>query len=407
MRCRADPRPWRLTAAQRERFEELRALYRDFDVEAAARVKAIEATTNHDVKAVEYYLKERYDALGLPPAEKEFIHFGLTSQDVNNTAMPKAVQEALGGCLVPALEGVVDTLRALALEWDGIPMLARTHGQAATPTRLGKEVMVFVERLERQVAALGAMELSAKFGGASGGMNAHVVAYPAVDWRAVADGFVASLGLRRQRCTTQIEHYDGLAELFHCCSRIDTILLDLCRDFWQYVSLGYFAQAVVKDEVGSSAMPHKVNPIDFENAEGNLGLANALFAHLAAKLPVSRLQRDLTDSTVSRNFGVPFAHMLIALKSLRRGLGRISVNRAALHADLEANWAVVAEAVQTILRREGYPKPYEALKGFTRTGGGITQEGMRRFVQELEGVSQEVKAEIAAITPHNFTGLPL
>ena len=384
--------------------EALRGLYRDFSLADAERVKAIEATTNHDVKAVEYFLKERMEPLGLG-AYAEFIHFGLTSQDINNTAVPLSLREALEQAYLPALAALRDRLAAMAAEWHEVPMLARTHGQPASPTRLGKELMVFVERLDKQTARLKAVPVPAKFGGATGNFNAHHVAYPAVDWVAFANGFVNDrLGLERSQYTTQIEHYDNLAAIFDNLKRIDTILTDLCRDMWTYISMEYFKQRIKAGEVGSSAMPHKVNPIDFENAEGNLGIAVALYEHLARKLPVSRLQRDLTDSTVLRNVGVPVAHSLIALNALQKGLGKVILNREALDRDLESNWAVVAEGIQTILRREGYPKPYEALKALTRTNAAITRESIRAFIDTLD-VAEPVREELRALTPQTYTGV--
>ena len=384
--------------------EALRGLYRDFSLADAERVKAIEATTNHDVKAVEYFLKERMEPLGLG-AYAEFIHFGLTSQDINNTALPLSLREALEQAYLPALAALRDRLAAMAAEWHEVPMLARTHGQPASPTRLGKELMVFVERLDKQTARLKAVPVPAKFGGATGNFNAHHAAYPAIDWPAFADRFVGEkLGLTRSRYTTQIEHYDDLAALFDGLKRIDTILTDLCRDMWTYISMEYFKQRIKAGEVGSSAMPHKVNPIDFENAEGNLGIAVALYEHLARKLPVSRLQRDLTDSTVLRNVGVPVAHSLIALNALQKGLGKVILNREALDRDLESNWAVVAEGIQTILRREGYPKPYEALKALTRTNAAITRESIRAFIDTLD-VAEPVREELRALTPQTYTGV--
>ncbi len=385
-------------------FEALRDLYRKFGPADAARVKEIEKTTNHDVKAVEYFLKEGFDRLGLQPFA-EFIHFGLTSQDINNTALPLSLKEAWLRVMEPALDEVLASLRARAQEWRAVPMLARTHGQPASPTGLGKEIHVFVERLEAQAEQLKRVPFSAKFGGATGNFNAHRVAYPGVDWPAFADDLVnRTLGLNRSRTTTQIEHYDNLAAFCDALRRIGTILVDLNRDIWTYIALDYFKQKIKAGEVGSSTMPHKVNPIDFENSEGNLGVANALFEHLAAKLPISRLQRDLTDSTVTRNLGVPLAHMLIALKSLRKGLDKLILNTEAIRADLEANWAVVAEAIQTVLRREGYPRPYEALKGLTRTHAKIDRQCIAEFVEALD-VSRGVKDELLAITPENYTGI--
>jgi len=382
----------------------LRGFYRDFTLEDARRIKDIEAVTNHDVKAVEYFLKERFDALGLQ-ACKEFIHFGLTSQDINNTAVPLSLKEAVAEVVLPALVAVVDRLETRAQEWRAIPMLARTHGQPASPTTVGKELYVFVERLKTQISQLAAIPFSAKFGGATGNFNAHHAAYPDVDWIGFAEDLVnKTLGLSRLQVTTQIEHYDNLAAFCDAFRRIDTILIDLARDMWAYISMDYFKQRINAEEVGSSAMPHKVNPIDFENAEGNFGVANALFSHLAAKLPVSRLQRDLTDSTVSRNIGVPLAHALIGFKSLTRGLDKILLNETAIRADLEDNWAVVAEAVQTVLRREGYPEPYEALKQLTRTHAKIDRGTMAAFVKALK-VSKAVKDELLKITPENYTGI--
>ncbi|HET6991128.1 MAG TPA: adenylosuccinate lyase [Bacteroidia bacterium] len=378
-------------------------LYQDFSPADAVRVKEIEKTTNHDVKAVEYVMKEKFDTLKLE-AFKEFVHFGLTSQDINNTATPLLLKEAHENVLKPLLLSVIHDLEQKASAWENIPMLARTHGQAASPTRLGKEIRVFSERLKEQLRLLGQIPFSAKFGGATGNFNAHHVAYPELDWKKFADDFVSSLGLKRSHPTTQIEHYDNLAAYFDGLKRINTILIDMSRDFWSYISVNYFKQKIKEGEIGSSAMPHKVNPIDFENAEGNLGLANAIFEHLSAKLPVSRLQRDLTDSTVLRNIGVPVAHTLIALKSLQKGLGKLILNEPALEKDLEDNWAVVAEAIQTILRREGYPKPYEALKELTRGNATITKSSMHSFIDTLK-VSDAVKMELKKISPRNFTGI--
>ena len=393
-----------LSGIEPVQFEALRALYRDFSPADAARVKEIEAVTNHDVKAVEYIIKEKMDALGLE-RYKEFVHFGLTSQDINNTAIPLSLKEALAAVYYPAIEEVRDALASLADEWRAVPMLARTHGQPASPTSLGKEFMVFVERIEKQLAMLHDIAVPAKFGGATGNFNAHRAAYPEIDWVAFANRFVnETLGLCRSQYTTQIEHYDNLAAVFDCLKRIDTILTDLCRDMWMYISAEYFKQRIKAGEVGSSAMPHKVNPIDFENAEGNFGIANALFEHLSSKLPVSRLQRDLTDSTVLRNIGVPMAHTLIGLKSLLKGLGKVILNPAALERDLENNWAVVAEGIQTILRREGYPKPYEALKALTRTNEHITAESIAAFIETL-AVSENVKSELRALSPATYTGI--
>jgi adenylosuccinate lyase len=387
-----------------DQFERLREIYQSFSMADARRIKDIEGVTNHDVKAVEYRLKEKFAEMGLE-RYSEFIHFGLTSQDINNTAVPLSLKEGWGEVMQAALEGVVDLLQLKAREWIGVPMLARTHGQPASPTTLGKEIQVFVERLSVQLGQLKQVPFSAKFGGATGNFNAHHVAYPAIDWNAFADDLVNTvLGLSRSRTTTQIEHYDNLAAFCDNLRRINTILIDLDRDIWTYISMDYFKQKIIAGEVGSSAMPHKVNPIDFENSEGNLGVANAFLQHLAAKLPVSRLQRDLTDSTVIRNLGVPLAHMLIALKSLSKGLGKLILNEEAVRDDLEANWAVVAEAIQTILRREGYPQPYEALKGFTRTHARMNRETMAQFVESLD-VSREVKDELRRVTPDNYTGI--
>lgn len=386
------------------RFADLRRLYTNFSEADALRVKEIESVTNHDVKAVEYIIKEKMDALGLS-AYKEFVHFGLTSQDINNTSIPLSLKEALTGVYYPAVEEVRDKLAAFAREWHDVPMLARTHGQPASPTTLGKEFMVFVERLEKQLAMLHAIAIPAKFGGATGNFNAHHAAYPSIDWVAFANRFVGdTLGLSRSQYTTQIEHYDNLAAIFDCMKRIDTILVDLSRDMWTYISMEYFKQRIKAGEVGSSAMPHKVNPIDFENAEGNFGIANAIFEHLSSKLPVSRLQRDLTDSTVLRNIGVPVAHAVIALQSLMKGLGKVILNREALDRDLEQNWAVVAEGIQTILRREGYPKPYEALKALTRTNTHITREAIAAFIETLD-VAETVKQELRALSPATYTGV--
>ena len=387
-----------------ENKEALRKIYREFSVEDATRIKEIESVTNHDVKAVEYFIKEKFDLLSLQEY-KEFIHFGLTSQDINNTSVPLSIKDALNEVYFPGLQEVIDMLKKYAEDWADVPMLAKTHGQPASPTRLGKEVMVFVYRLEQQVKLLKVTPVSAKFGGATGNFNAHHVAFPEYDWKAFGNKFVNEvLGLSREEWTTQISNYDNMAAIFDGMKRIDTILIDLCRDFWQYVSMEYFKQKIKAGEVGSSAMPHKVNPIDFENAEGNLGMANAILTHLATKLPISRLQRDLTDSTVLRNVGVPMAHVEIAFKSLTKGLGKLLLNEKALYRDLDNCWAVVAEGIQTILRREGYPKPYEALKALTRTNEGITAESISNFIDTLQG-SDAVKAELKAITPHNYTGI--
>ena len=387
-----------------ENKEALRKIYREFSVEDATRIKEIESVTNHDVKAVEYFIKEKFDLLSLQEY-KEFIHFGLTSQDINNTSVPLSIKDALNEVYFPGLQEVIDMLKKYAEDWADVPMLAKTHGQPASPTRLGKEVMVFVYRLEQQVKLLKVTPVSAKFGGATGNFNAHHVAFPEYDWKAFGNKFVNEvLGLSREEWTTQISNYDNMAAIFDGMKRIETILIDLCRDFWQYVSMEYFKQKIKAGEVGSSAMPHKVNPIDFENAEGNLGMANAILTHLATKLPISRLQRDLTDSTVLRNVGVPMAHVEIAFKSLTKGLGKLLLNEKALYRDLDNCWAVVAEGIQTILRREGYPKPYEALKALTRTNEGITAESISNFIDTLQ-VSDAVKAELKAITPHNYTGI--
>ena len=393
-----------LSVLNREQLESLRSIYTQFTPDEAEKVKEIEKVTNHDVKAVEYFVKEKFESAGLA-AYKEFIHFGLTSQDINNTATPLSLRDALKNVYYPLLDQLTQDLEKLAGQWDEIPMLARTHGQPASPTRLGKEFRVFIERLDVQLEQLEEIPIPAKFGGATGNMNAHVVTYPEIDWFDFAENFVGNvLGLKRSWPTTQIEHYDNLAAIFHALERINTILLDLSKDVWTYISMEYFKQKIRKGEIGSSAMPHKVNPIDFENAEGNLGVANALFHHLAAKLPVSRLQRDLTDSTVLRNVGVPLAHTVIALHSLIKGFGKLIVNEGAMKADLERNWAVVAEAIQSILRRENYPKPYEALLELTRTHEGVTRETIEQFIRGLD-VSDRVKEELLKITPMNYTGL--
>ena len=384
-------------------FPALRALYENFTEADALRIKEIEKTTNHDVKAVEYFIKEKLKGSPVEPF-LEFVHFGLTSQDINNTAIPLLLRDALDAEIEPLYRQVYMRLQALAEQWKDIPMLARTHGQPASPTRLGKEILVFVERIEKQLHLLAAIPTAAKFGGATGNFNAHHVAYPNEDWKRFGDTFVESLGMVRSQFTTQIEHYDMLAAALDAFKRLNTILLDLDRDMWTYVSMNYFKQKLKEGEVGSSAMPHKVNPIDFENSEGNLGIANALFEHLSAKLPISRLQRDLTDSTVLRSIGIPFAHSVIALKSLLKGLDKLELNVAALNADLEDNWAVVAEGIQTVLRREGYPQPYEALKALTRTNQKITADTIRQFIDELD-VSDSVKTELRAITPFSYTGL--
>ena len=385
-------------------FEDLRAIYRRFSAEDATTIKDIEKVTNHDVKAVEYFIKGKFDALGLSDY-KEFIHFGLTSQDINNTAIPLSIKDAMNDVYVPEYFVLLEKIEALAEDWKEIPMLARTHGQPASPTRLGKEILVFAVRLKEQFNLLNDIPSAAKFGGATGNFNAHKVAYPNIDWKDFGTRFVQEkLGLQHSFPTTQIEHYDHMAALFDALKRINTIIIDIDRDIWTYVSMDYFKQKIKKGEVGSSAMPHKVNPIDFENSEGNLGVANAIFEHLSAKLPISRLQRDLTDSTVLRNAGVPFAHTIIAFKSTHKGLGKLLLNEAKFQQDLENNWAVVAEAIQTILRRENYPNPYEALKGLTRTNEAITQSSISNFIDTLE-VSDTIKVELKSISPSNYTGI--
>jgi adenylosuccinate lyase len=387
-----------------EQFEKLREIYSTFSVEDAQKVKDIEKVTNHDVKAVEYFIKEIFEANGLEPY-KEFIHFGLTSQDINNTATPLSLKDALQMVFYPLLDQLTQVLEGLAAGWDEISMLARTHGQPASPTRLGKELRVFIERLDVQLEQVEEIPVPAKFGGATGNMNAHVIAYPEIDWKQFGEQFVGEiLGMKRSWPTTQIEHYDNLASIFQALGRINTILVDLCRDIWTYISMEYFKQKIKKGEIGSSAMPHKVNPIDFENAEGNLGIATAIYEHLAIKLPVSRLQRDLTDSTVLRNIGVPLGHTVIAMQSIIKGLNKLIVNEEAIRADLEKNWSVVAEAIQSILRRENYPKPYEALLDLTRTNEAVTKETITTFIQGLK-ISDEVKEELMKITPWNYTGL--
>lgn len=385
-------------------YPALRNIYKNISEVDAQQIKDIEKITNHDVKAVEYFIKEKFDGLKINE-QKEFIHFGLTSQDINNTAIPYSVKDAMNECLLPILEEVVNKLSAYANEWKDVPMLARTHGQPASPTRLGKEMMVFVVRLQNQISQLKAVPYGAKFGGATGNLNAHHVAYPQIDWLSFANSFVnKNLGLNRSYPTTQIEHYDNFAAYCDALKRINTILIDLDRDIWTYISMDYFKQKIKAGEIGSSAMPHKVNPIDFENSEGNLGIANALFEHLSAKLPISRMQRDLTDSTVLRNVGVPLSHSLIAYKSLIKGLDKLILNKEAFERDLENNWAVVAEAIQTVLRREGYPKPYEALKELTRTNTHITKESISLFIDTLN-VSDAIKTELKKISPNNFTGI--
>ena len=394
-----------LQSLDHARFDSLRAIYQNFSEADAQRIKDIESVTNHDVKAVEYFIKEEFDKLGGLEEYKEFIHFGLTSQDINNTSIPLSIKEALEQVYYPLMEELIAQLQAYAEEWANIPMLAKTHGQPASPTRLGKEVMVFVYRLNRQLAALKACPITAKFGGATGNYNAHHVAYPAYDWKAFGNKFVAEkLGLEREEYTTQISNYDNLGAIFDAMKRINTIMIDMNRDFWQYISMEYFKQKIKAGEVGSSAMPHKVNPIDFENAEGNLGVANAILEHLASKLPVSRLQRDLTDSTVLRNVGVPFGHVVIAVQSSLKGLRKLLLNEKAIYEDLDNCWSVVAEAIQTILRREAYPHPYEALKALTRTNQAITETSIKEFIETLE-VSEEIKKELRVITPHNYTGM--
>ncbi|MFI3248260.1 MAG: adenylosuccinate lyase [Rikenellaceae bacterium] len=393
-----------LKSFPKEKFEDLRALYTNFSYADAERVKEIESVTNHDVKAIEYIIKEKMDALQLSEY-KEFVHFALTSQDINNTSVPLSIKEAVADVLNPELDATLQVIKGMAAEWSDVSLLARTHGQPASPTKLGKEMMVYVERLEKQIAMLSEVPMAAKFGGATGNFNAHNIAYPDVKWVEFANKFVGErLGLSRSQYTTQIEHYDMLAALFDTLKRIDTILIDLARDFWTYISMEYFKQKIKAGEVGSSAMPHKVNPIDFENAEGNFGIANAIYEHLAAKLPISRLQRDLTDSTVLRNVGVPISHTLIALKSLQKGLGKVILNQAAIDADLENNWAVVAEGIQTYLRRIGYPSPYEALKALTRTNSHITAESIAEFITGLD-VSDDAKEALRMITPHSYTGV--
>lgn len=385
-------------------FEDLRGIYKNFSTDDALAIKKIESVTNHDVKAVEYFIKEKFDALDLSKF-KEFIHFGLTSQDINNTAIPLSIKEAINDVYLPEYTILLNKLKTLSKDWAAIPMLARTHGQPASPTRLGKEIEVFVVRLEEQFNLLNNIPSAAKFGGATGNFNAHHVAYPNIDWKAFGSTFVSGkLGLQHSFPTTQIEHYDHMAALFDALKRINTIIIDLDRDIWTYVSMDYFKQRIKEGEVGSSAMPHKVNPIDFENSEGNLGIANAIFEHLAAKLPISRLQRDLTDSTVLRNVGVPFGHTLIGFKSTLKGLDKLLLNESKFAEDLENNWAVVAEAIQTILRREGYANPYEALKGLTRTNSKINKDSISNFIDTLD-VDNTIKEELKRITPSNYTGI--
>ena len=387
-----------------DKFNDLRNLYKDFSIDSAKRIKEIESITNHDVKAVEYLIKEEFDNLGLSQF-KEFIHFGLTSQDINNTAVPLSIKNAFNNVFFPELTSVLNKLKELSENWKDIPMLARTHGQAASPTRLGKEIYVFVERVEKQIELMNNIPFSAKFGGATGNFNAHHVAFPEINWKEFGNDFVENnLGLKRQQTTTQIEHYDNLAALMDSIKRINNIFIDLSRDIWTYVSIDYFKQSIKKGEVGSSAMPHKINPIDFENAEGNLGMANAIYEFLSGKLPISRLQRDLTDSTVLRNIGVPFSHNLIAFASLNKGLEKLVLNEEKLRSDLDNNWIVCAEAIQTILRRESYPNPYESLKDLTRTNSHITQESLSLFINGLD-VSEEIKEELRRISPFNYTGI--
>ena len=387
-----------------ENTKALRDIYIKFSLNDAKRIKEIESVTNHDIKAVEYFIKERLDKLGLSE-NKEFVHFGLTSQDINNTSIPVSIKDALNDVLLPELKETLGILKGLAEDWKDIPMLAKTHGQPASPTKLGKELNVFVYRLQNQIDELSKIPISGKFGGATGNLNAHFVAYPNVDWVKFSNDFLKNqLGIQRQQVTTQIENYDYLASLFDAFKRIDTILLDLCRDIWAYVSMDYFKQKIKKGEVGSSAMPHKVNPIDFENAEGNLGIANALFEHFSHKLPISRLQRDLTDSTVLRNIGTPFGHFVIALSSISKGLNKLLINEAKIKLDLENNWAVVAEAIQTILRRERYPNPYEKLKDLTRSNDVISETSIKNFIESLD-VEEDIKAELRKITPYNYTGI--
>ncbi|MBA9078547.1 adenylosuccinate lyase [Rufibacter quisquiliarum] len=387
-------------------FSEMRNIYQNFTEEDALQIKETEKVTNHDVKAVEYFIKDKFEKLGIGE-QKEFVHFGLTSQDINNTAIPVSLQDALQEVLLPEIKQVQELLLQMAQQWKDIPMLAHTHGQPASPTRLGKEIYVFLERMEQQLELLKSVPMAGKFGGATGNFNAHHVAYPTINWVEFGNNFLSdTLKITRSQVTTQIEHYDHLAALFDNVRRLNTILIDFARDIWQYVSMGYFKQKIKAGEIGSSAMPHKVNPIDFENAEGNLSLANAIFGYLAEKLPISRLQRDLTDSTVLRNVGVPFAHTLIALRSLKKGINKLELNQQALEKDLENNWAVVAEAIQTVLRREGYPSPYEALKGLTRTNEKVTASTMSQFIVTLQ-VSEKVKEELRKISPYNYVGVSL
>jgi adenylosuccinate lyase len=395
-----------LASFNKSLYPQLRAIYTQFNSEEAQKIKEIEKTTNHDVKAVEYFIKDKMEALGIGES-KEFVHFGLTSQDINNTSIPLSIKEGLEVVILPFFERIMSALHQMSLDWKNVSMLARTHGQPASPTKLGKEIKVFEERLRIQINQLKSIPFSAKFGGATGNFNAHHIAYPSINWVTFANDFLKNqLTLQRSQTTTQIEHYDNLAALFDCLKRINTIFIDFARDMWTYISMEYFKQKIKAGEIGSSAMPHKVNPIDFENAEGNLGIANAIFEHLSAKLPISRMQRDLTDSTVLRNVGVPIAHTLIALQSIQRGIDKLLLNESAFERDLENNWAVVAEAIQTVLRREGYPQPYEALKALTRTNEGITANSIANFIQELS-ISNELKIELKKISPHNYTGVNL
>jgi len=384
------------------RLKDLRGIFKNFTAEKAEEIKEIEKTTNHDVKALEYYIKKQFDSLQLEPF-KEFVHFGLTSQDINNTAIPLLLKNFIEDEYFPKIESLLSRLNGIAKDWKEVPMLAHTHGQPASPTRVGKEIMVFATRLEKQLNQVKAVPHSAKFGGATGNLNAHYIAYPNIDWNKFADDFCNHLGLVRSFPTTQIEHYDNMAALFDALKRVNTILIDLCRDLWQYISMEYFKQKIKEGEIGSSAMPHKVNPIDFENAEGNLGFANAIFEFLSAKLPISRLQRDLTDSTVLRNIGVPIAHTYVAIQSIMKGLSKIQLNEVAIKKDLENNWAVVAESIQTILRKEGYPNPYEALKALTRKNEKITQQSMIDFIDSL-AVKDEIKERLKSITPFTYVG---
>lgn len=386
-------------------FPSLRSIYQNLTHEDAQSVKDIEKITNHDVKAVEYFIKRKFDEIGGLDTFKEFVHFGLTSQDINNTSFPLMLKESISNVYLPAITRLIDQLNVYAQEWKDIPMLAKTHGQPASPTRLGKEVRVFAYRLETQLKSLMSLPYPAKFGGATGNLNAHHVAYPTYDWKSIANKFVSEqLGLKREEFTTQISNYDGLGEIFDALKRINTIIIDLDRDFWQYISMNYFKQKIKEGEVGSSAMPHKVNPIDFENSEGNLGIANAIFEHLSQKLPISRLQRDLTDSTVLRNIGVPLGHTIIAIESTLKGLGKLLLHQETIQSDLDAQWAVVAEAVQTVLRREAYPNPYEALKALTRTNEAVTESSIHEFISKLN-VNDSVKEELMKITPSNYTGI--